>query len=172
MIQSRKCHITWWQEFQKRFPTNPLELRQENKRMCAPRVSHNFAVSTPLRQLKHTTLCWPFNNWRLTGTLPISISISGETRNCPNPSQRQSPLLTGSLRNSNCLKIFSKITENQQWTHGGGQNKILPLSHAWRSAATIQKHHQTQQREFGRFFDCDMWKTRKISISGCSETQI
>ena len=35
-------------------PTDPLVPLQENKRRGAPQVSHNFAVRTPLRQLKPT----------------------------------------------------------------------------------------------------------------------
>ena len=47
---------------QERIPHCPLVLRQENKRRRAPQVSNNFAVRTPLRQLKQTRFCWPFNN--------------------------------------------------------------------------------------------------------------
>ena len=97
-----------WQEFQKRFPSDPFELRQENKKRRAPQVSHNFAVRTPPRQLKQTRFCCPFNNWRLTATLPISTTTAIESRNCPNLSQRQCPPLTGSQKNSNCLSICSK----------------------------------------------------------------
>ena len=93
--------LTWWQEFKKkfvsiptwrqklktRFPTAPLVLRQENKRRHAPRVSHNFAVRIPLRQLEQTRFCWPFNNWRQTVIQPISTTTSVESRNCLNLSQ-------------------------------------------------------------------------------------
>ena len=51
----------------------------------APHVSHNFAVRTPLRHLKQTRFCWPFNNWRLTAILPISTTTSTEFQNCPKP---------------------------------------------------------------------------------------
>ena len=94
--------LTWWQEVQerfaktliwrqklkKRFPTAPLVLRQESKRRCAPLVSHNFAVRIPLRQLKQTRFCWPFNNWRWTVIQPIWTTISKGSRNCSSPLQR------------------------------------------------------------------------------------
>ena len=103
--------ITWWQEFKKVLPTVPQELRQENKRRRAPQVSHSFSMITPLRQLKQTRFCRPFNNWRLTATLPLSTTTSVESRNCTNPSQRQCPLLTRNQRKSKCLKMFPTIVK-------------------------------------------------------------
>ena len=100
--------LTRWQELEKRFPTAPLVLRQEKKRTRAPQVSLNFAVRIPLRQLKQTRFCWPFNNWRRTAIQPISTTISAESRNCLNPSQLQCPHLMENRRNSNCFKIYSK----------------------------------------------------------------
>ena len=100
--------LTWWQEFKKRFPTAPLELLQGSKRMRAPQVSHNFAVRTPLRQLKQTRFCWPFSNWRRTLILPMSIPLVTESRNCLNPSRQQCPPSMGNQRSLNCLKIYSK----------------------------------------------------------------
>ena len=52
----------------------------------APQVSNNFAVRKPLRQLKQTRFCWPFNNWRLTATPPVSTTTLANFQNCPNPS--------------------------------------------------------------------------------------
>ena len=52
----------------------------------APQVSHNFAVRTPLRQLKQTRFCWPFSNWRRTVLQPVSTTISQKSGNCLNPS--------------------------------------------------------------------------------------
>ena len=100
--------VTWWQQFKKRFLTAPLEFPQENKRRRAPQVSHNFEVRTPLRQLKQTRFCWPFNNWRRTVIQPISTTISQKSRNCLNPSRQQCPPSTGNHRKLNCLKIYSK----------------------------------------------------------------
>ena len=74
----------------------------------APQVGHNFAVRTRLRQMKQTRFCWPFNNWGRRAIPPILITTSLESQNCPNPSQRQCPLLPGNQRNSICSKIFSK----------------------------------------------------------------
>ena len=48
--------LKWRQEFKKRIPTAPLELHQENRRL-ALQVSHNFAVRTPLQQMKQTRSC-------------------------------------------------------------------------------------------------------------------
>ena len=46
-------------------------------------------VRIPLRQLKPTRFCWPFNNWRRTPIQPISITTLAESQNCLNPSQRR-----------------------------------------------------------------------------------
>ena len=42
------------QKPKKKIPTAPPLHLQENKRRRAPRASHNFALRTSLRQLKHT----------------------------------------------------------------------------------------------------------------------
>ena len=96
---------TWWQQFKKSFPTAPLQFPQEVKRRRAPQVSHNFAVRTPLRQLKQTKFCRPFSNWRRTVILPMSITTVTVTRSCLNPSWQQCPPSTGNQRNLDCLKI-------------------------------------------------------------------
>ena len=95
-------------ETEEEIPYCSLVLRQENKRRRAPRVSHNFAVRIPLRQLKQTRSFWPFNNWRQTVIQPFSTTISVEPRNCLNPLKQQCPHLMESQRNWNCLKIYSK----------------------------------------------------------------
>ena len=79
----------------------------QQKKARSP-ISHNFVVRTPLRQLKQTRFCWPFNNWRLTTILPMSITTITESLNCLNPSRQQCPPSTGNRRNLNCLKIYSK----------------------------------------------------------------
>ena len=84
---------------QEEFSTTPLELLLENKRSRVPQVSHNFAVRTPLQQLEQTGFCWPFNNWRLTAILPMSITSTNESQNCLNPSRQQRPPLTGNRKN-------------------------------------------------------------------------
>ena len=117
-----KIILTWWQELQKRFvttltrwqqlkrrfPTAPLKLRQANERRRALQVKLNFAVRIPLRQLKQTRFCWPFNNWQRTPIQPISTTILAETRNCQNLSQRRCLRLTDIQRNLSCLRICSK----------------------------------------------------------------
>ena len=108
--------VTWWQQFKERFPTAPLEFPQENKRRRVPQVSHNFAVRTPLRQLKQTRFCWPFNNWRQTVIQPISTTTSVDSRICLNSSKRQRPHLIENQRNLNCLKIYSKQKIHNQLT--------------------------------------------------------
>ena len=100
--------LAWWQQLRKRFPTALLLLRQANKRRRAPHVSHNFAVRIPLRHLRQTRFCWPFNNWQRTTIQSISITILAESRNCLDPSQLQCPHLMENQRNSNYLKIYSK----------------------------------------------------------------
>ena len=104
--------ITWWQELKKRFPTAPLELRQENKRSRALRVSHKFALKKPLQLLKHTRFCWRFNILRRTVIQPTSTTTSTDSRNYPNPSQQQCPPLTGNERILNCLESCSKQVWN------------------------------------------------------------
>ena len=74
----------------------------------APRVSHNFAVRTPLQQLKQSRFCWPLENWRRTVIQPISTTTSVESRICPNPLERQCPHLMENQKNSNRLKTYSK----------------------------------------------------------------
>ena len=93
---------------------------QEEISYCSPRSSSGkqkkarstsqpqFSVRTPLRQLKQTRFCWHFNNWRRTVNQRISTITSTESRNCPNPSQRQCSHLMENQRNSNCLKICCK----------------------------------------------------------------
>ena len=71
-------------------------------------VSLNFAVGTPLLQLRQTRFCWPFSNWRRTPIQPISKTTLAESQNCLNPSQRRRLRWMGNQRNSNCLKICSK----------------------------------------------------------------
>ena len=100
--------LTRWQHFKKRFSSALLLLRQANRRRRAPQLNLNSAVRIPLRQLKLTTFCWPFNNWRRTPIQPISTKILAEFRNCLNPSQRRCLRLMANQRNSNCLKIYSK----------------------------------------------------------------
>ena len=100
--------MTWWQQFKKMFPTAPLDFPQENKRMRAPQVSHNFAARTPLRQLKQIRFCWPFSSWRRTVILPMLITTVTKFQNCLSLSRQQCPPSTGNQRNSNCLKIYSK----------------------------------------------------------------
>ena len=56
--------------------TAPLEFPEENKRRRAPQLNHNFAVRTPLRQLKQTRFCWTFSNCRQTVIQPISTAKS------------------------------------------------------------------------------------------------
>ena len=68
--------LTWRQEFEKRFPSAPMELPQENKRRPVSQVSHNFAMKTPLRQKKQTRFCKPFNNWRRTVIQLISTKTT------------------------------------------------------------------------------------------------
>ena len=53
-------------------------------------------------------ICWPFNNWRLTAILPMSITTTTESQNCLIPSRQQCPPSTGNQRNLNYLKICSK----------------------------------------------------------------
>ena len=89
-IRNRPPIVTG-QEFKKRFPTAPLELRQEGKKRHASQVSHNFAVKAPLRQLKQTTYCLPLNSWRRTVIQPISRTTKTECRNSLNPSHRLCP---------------------------------------------------------------------------------
>ena len=114
--------LTWWQELQakfvntltlqwkpkKRFPTAPLVLHQGNRRRRAPQVNLNFAVRIPLQHLRQTKFCWPFKKWQRTVIQPISTTISAESRNCRNPSQRQCPRLMENQKNSNCSNIYSK----------------------------------------------------------------
>ena len=68
----------------------------------------HFAVRTPLRHLKQTRFCWPFNNWRRTVIQPISTATSLESRNCLNPLQRQCPHLMENQKILTCLKVYSK----------------------------------------------------------------
>ena len=119
---TQKLVLTWWHEFKKkflsipkwrlkfkkRFPTAPLIFRQENKRRRTPRVSHNFAVRKPLRQLKQTRFCWPFSKGRRTVIQPNSTRISQESQNCLSPSRQQCPPSTGNQWDLNYLKIYSK----------------------------------------------------------------
>ena len=44
--------------------------------------------------------------------------------------------------------------KNPESAHRRRQNKLLPLSHAWWCTTNIRKHHQPQEREFGRIFVC------------------
>ena len=93
---------------QEEVPYSSSEFSQENKRRRAPQVSHNFALITPLRQLKQTRFCWPFSNWRRTVILPTPITAVTKFQNCLNPSRQHCPPSTGNHRNLNSLKIYSK----------------------------------------------------------------
>ena len=80
-------------------------------------VSYNFAVRTPLQQLKQARFFWPFNSWLATAILLIFIVTSVES---PNPSQRQCPTLTGKHRNSKSLNnCFKKFLKHNQLTEEG-----------------------------------------------------
>ena len=147
---------TWWQRLKKSFRTAPLVFRQAKKKRRTPQVSHNFAVRTPLRQLKQTRFCWTFNNWRRTAIQPISTTTSDESRNYLNLWQQQCPHLMKNQKRSKIRKDWKSVPnnfENPQSVDGRRQNKPLPLSHAWWRSTDFQKHHQPQQREFGRILD-------------------
>ena len=137
-------------------PFCSLELRQENKRRLALHISHNFVVKTPLRPFRQTRFCWTFNKWRRIVIQPISTTTtSTESRNCPKPSQRQCPLLTGNQRNSNCLKICCKQLWNSttNWQKKTKQT-ISTLSSVVTHYKPSKPLHQPQEREFGRYSDC------------------
>ena len=78
------------------------------KRRRASQISHNFAVRTPLRQLKQTRFCWFSNKWQVTVIVPSSTTTLTEYRNCPNPWLQQCVFLIGNQKTSNCLKICFK----------------------------------------------------------------
>ena len=162
LIQGRKRLITWWQEFKKWFPTAPLEFRQENEIRRDLQVSHIFAVRIVLGQSKQTRFCQPFNNWRRTVVQPSSITTA-ESRNCPNPSQRHCPPLTGSQRNSSCLKICSKQVWKLQSTQRRRQNEFHPLS----SVVLRYKHSKTSpastERIWEKFWLCSLENTWNLS---------
>ena len=125
----------------KRFPTAPLLLHQANKRRRAPQVNHNFAVRIPLRKLKQTRFCWPFNNRLRTPIQPLSITTSAKSRNCLNPSQRHFPRLMKNQRKSIESRSIPDKFGNPQSADGRRQNKLLPLSHEWCCSTDFQKHH-------------------------------
>ena len=145
---------TWRQKLKKRFPSAGLELPQENKRRLAPQVSHNFAVRIPLRQLKQTRFCWPFNNWRQTVIKPSSTTISQESQNCLSPSRQQCPPWRGVREIWTVWRSIPNEFKNPQSAHRRRQNKLFPLSHAWWCAADVQKHQQPKPRESGTNSDC------------------
>ena len=99
-------HMTM--ETQEEIPYCSTSTSSGKKRRCAPRVSHNSAVRTPLRHLRQTRFCWPLNNGQRTVIQPISTIISAESQNCRNPSWRQCPRLMENQKNLNCLKVYSK----------------------------------------------------------------
>ena len=130
----------------------------------------NFAVKSPLRQLKQTRFCWPFNNWRRTIFQPISTT-STESRNCPKPSQRQRPHLTENQRNSNCLKICSK----QVWNFTINWQKKTKQTTSTLSCVVMRYKHsrtsQTPTEGFGRKFYCVPQKIRESSVNSYSKTE-
>ena len=152
-IQSRKRLITWWQEFNKMFLTALLEMRQENKIGRALQVNHNFSVRTPLRQLMQTKFSWPFNRWWRTVIQQISTTTSRESRNCPNPSQRQFPGLTAYQKISNSLKTCSKNVWKIRINLRKETKKLPSLAHVLWCTTNLQKQQEHQRREVGRIFD-------------------
>ena len=55
------------------------------------------------------------------------------------------------------FKLFERLIQTSSKIHNQltekDKTKQLPLSHAWRCATNIQKHHQPQKREFDRNHD-------------------
>ena len=108
LFQTETRLLAWWQELKKWISIAPFGLLQENERSRAPQDTHNFAVRSPLRQLKQTTFCWPFNSWRTTATPPTSTITLTIFRKSLNPSQRQCPNSMGNQKTLNFLKISCK----------------------------------------------------------------
>ena len=70
-------------EFEKKTPIGPLGLLGvTHKKRSAPQFSFKFAVKSPLRLLKQTKFCWPFNSWRSIAILPFLTLTSIEYLRC------------------------------------------------------------------------------------------
>ena len=96
------------QKFTKKSLTAPLGHHRESSRRTALPINCNSAVKTPLRRLKQTNFCWPFSSWHITTILQFSITTWTKFPECQSHSRQRCPRSTGNLKNSSCLKIFSK----------------------------------------------------------------
>ena len=129
----------------------------------------SFAVRTPLWQLKQTRLCWHFNNRRRTVIQPISTTTSVESRNCPNPLQRQCPPLTQNQTNSNrsktCTKRFWKSTEEDKknYFHSLLRGDVLQ---------TFKNITSPNRKKLGEILTVFNRKYAKTSVNGYGEAQI
>ena len=167
----RTTPLTWWQEFKKGFPISPLGLFQEKKKARSTKESHFRCENTratieagqmllALQQLASNSNFAIFeNNIKRIAKLPKSL-----TTTLPNFDWRSNLwIVWGSVPNK---------SENSQPTHGRRQNILFPLPHGWWCFTDIQKHHQSQQREFSINPDCVPREIRKTPVKGYSKTQI
>ena len=148
-----------------------LGLVQKNKRRGAPQVSHKFTVRTSLRRLKQTRFCWPFNNWQVTVTQPISKTILTESQNCQNLSRRQWPLRWEFKKTELFEDLFQTSLKNDNEFAEDDKIKFSTFSCAgmrWR----VQKHQKPKQGESDKTFDCVPYKIRRTPFNGYGETRI
>ena len=127
-IENKKCN--------KKSTFAQLGFLQENKWRRARQVSHKSAVKIPLRQMRQTSFCWLFNNWRATLVQPIRVTRSTEIQNCPNPSRQQCRPSIGNQKSLKCLKICSK----QVWimTTISQKKDIIVHSHSVMRGVALQ----------------------------------
>ena len=109
-------NLTRRQQLKKKFPTALLLLRQANRRSRAPQVNLNSAVKIPLRQLKQTRFCWPFNNWRRTPIQPISTIINNISRISKLPKSPTTTMPTFDGK-SEIFELFEDLFQTSLKTH-------------------------------------------------------
>ena len=146
-----------------------------NKRRRAPQLSHNFAVSKPLQQLKQTRFCR-----RRTAIQPSSTTTSVESRNCLNPSQVQCPHLMENQRNSKCLKICSKQVwkspiswrrKTKRTTSTLSRLVMLYKLSKTSLAPTERNWEKSWLCSIGNTWNPSQWLRQNINFNDCSSIQ-